>query len=78
MHYSRDVNILLRSLGEQGAGLRRAIESLKQNPIPDWAMELPESPGSYEWLVGGYWVMYSVDRANPSETVLRMVVLEPN
>lgn len=78
MHYSQQVTILVRSLGEQGAALRRAIESLKTNPVPDWAVPLPDRPGAYEWLVAGYWVMYEVDQSNPSETVIRVVNVKAN
>jgi hypothetical protein len=78
MHYSQQVNILVRSLGEEGAGLRRAIESLQGNPVPDWARPLPERAGGYEWLVEGYWVMYEVDTSNPSETVIRVVTIRAN
>jgi hypothetical protein len=78
MHYSQAVTILVRSLGEDGKALRRAIESLRENPVPEWARPLPDRPGSYEWLVAGYWVMYEVDRSNPSETVIRVVSVKSN
>lgn len=78
MHYSQKVTILVRSLGEQGAALRRAIESLKTNPVPEWALPLPDRPGSYEWLVAGYWIMYEVDQSNPSETVIWVVSVKAN
>ena len=76
MHYSQDVVVLVRSLGEEGATLRRAIESLKKNPVPEWARPIPDRPGVYEWLVDGYWVLYEVDKSSPSETVLRVVLIE--
>lgn len=75
MHYSQQVIILVRSLGEEGSTLRRAIESLKNNPVPGWARALPERPGGYEWLVEGYWVMYEIDKSDPSETVIRLVMI---
>jgi len=78
MHYNQRVTILLRRLGEEGAALRRAIESLQLNPVPDWALPLPDRPGCYEWLVEGYWVMYEVDRSNPSETVIRVATIKTN
>jgi hypothetical protein len=78
MDYSQRVTVLSRSLGEEGAALRRAIESLQKNPVPDWAIPLPDRPGGYEWLVEGYWVMYEVDRSNPSETVIRVVTVKAN
>jgi hypothetical protein len=76
--YSQQVTIVVRGLGEQGAALRRAIESLKQNPVPDWARPLPDRPGGYEWLVAGYWVMYEVDQSNLGETVIRVVRVKAN
>ena len=76
MHYSREITILVRSLGEEGASLRRAIESLKINPTPEWARPIPDRPGMYEWLVAGYWLLYEVDRTNPSETVIRVILAE--
>lgn len=78
MHYSQQVTILVRSLGEDGAALRRAIESLQSIPVPDWARPLPERPGGYEWLVEGYWIMYEVDKSNSSETIIRIVSIEAN
>ncbi len=76
MHYSQQVTMFVRSLGEDGAALRRALESLKTRPAPEGARPLPERAGGYEWLIEGYWVMYEVDRSNPSETVLRVVMVE--
>jgi hypothetical protein len=76
MHYSQEITILVRSLGEEGAALRRAIESLKTSPAPDWASPIPDRVGMYEWLVEGYWLLYEVDRTNPSETVIRVILAE--
>lgn len=76
MHYSQQVTILVRSLSEEGANLRRAIESLLKNPIPDWAIPLAERPNGYEWFVEGYWIMYEVDKSNSAETVIRVVRIE--
>lgn len=76
MHYSQQVTTLIRSLGEEGAALRRAIESLKSNPVPEWASPLPERSGGYEWLVEGYWIMYEIDRSDLSETIVRVVMIE--
>ena len=76
MHYSQQVTILVRSLGEDGVALRRGIESLKENLTPEWARPLPERPGRYEWLVAGYWVTYEVDKSNPSETIVRLVLID--
>lgn len=78
MHYSQQVTRLVRSLGEDGAELRRAIEALKTNPVPDWARPIPERPGGFEWLVAGYWILYEVDRSNPGDTVIRIVTIEAN
>lgn len=76
MHYSQDITILIRSLGEDGAALRRAIESLKTNSVPEWARPIPDRPGMYEWLVAGYWLLYEVNTSNQSETVIRVIIAE--
>jgi hypothetical protein len=78
MHYSREITLLVRGLGEEGVALRRAIESLKTTPVPEWAREVPEWPGRYEWFVAGYWLVYEIDRSNPSETIIRVILAEPN
>jgi hypothetical protein len=78
IHYSQQVVILVRSLGEEGAALRRALEALKTNPVPEWARPIPDRPGMYEWLVEGYWIIYEVDRSNASETVIRAILIESN
>ncbi len=78
MHYSQEITILIRTLGEEGAALRRAIESLKKNQVPEWARPIPDQPGMYEWLAAGYWLLYEVDKSNPSETVIRVIVAEAN
>jgi hypothetical protein len=78
MHYSLDLNILVRSLGEEGAAMRRAIESLKQNPLPEGSRPIPDRPGMYEWPVAGYFLFYEIDKSNPSETVIRVISAEPN
>jgi hypothetical protein len=78
MLYSLDLNILAKSLGEQGTALRRAIESLKQNPLPEGVRPIPDRPGMYEWLVAGYFLYYEIDKSNPSETVIRVISAEPN
>lgn len=78
MHYSREVTVFLRSLGEEGSALRRAIESLKQNPVPEWTIPIPDRPSGHEWFVEGYWVLFEVDRSNPSETIIWIVVIKPN
>jgi hypothetical protein len=78
MHYSQEINILVRTLGEEGSALRRSIESLKQYPTPDWARPIPDQPGMYEWLTAGYWLLYEIDKSNPSETVIRVISAEAN
>lgn len=75
MHYSFQVSKLLRDLGESGAELRRALESLKDNSTPDWAIEMPERPGRYEFPVAGRWVIYEIDKTG-METVIRVTVVE--
>jgi hypothetical protein len=74
-HYSFAVSKLLRDLKEQGAPLRRAIEALKQNPLPEDAMKVEGYPNRYELLVAGYWIVYEVDRGG-GETVIRITVIE--
>jgi hypothetical protein len=78
MHCSRQVTAFLRSLGAEGEALRRAVESLKTNPTPDWALPVPDEPGMYDWLVEGCWVTYEIDISNASETVIRAILIEPN
>ena len=80
-HYSFQVSKLLRDLKELGAPLRRAIEALRHNPIPEDARAIPERPGRYEIHVRvsqrGYWVIYEIDESG-SETVITVSVIEPN
>jgi hypothetical protein len=75
MHYSYQVSKLLRDLGDEGAELRRALESLKVNQTPDWAREITERPGRYEFPVAGKWIVYEVDRTG-METVISVTVIE--
>ena len=78
MHYSRQVVTFLHSLGEEGAALRRALELLKTNPVPEWVLPVPDRPGMYEIFVDGYWITYEVDHSNPSETVIRAILITAN
>lgn len=75
MHYSYQVSKLLRDLGDEGKELRRALESLQENPTPDWAVAVPERPGRYEFPVAGRWIVYDVDRAG-MEMVIRVTVID--
>lgn len=44
-------------LSEQDrAELTRLLDSLKENPAPDWAIE--KEPGLYEFFHAGYWIGY--------------------
>lgn len=75
MHYSFQVSKLLRDLGESGAELRRALESLKVDPTPEWARAIPERPGRYEFPAAGQWIVYEIDRSG-METVINVTVIE--
>lgn len=75
MHYSYQVSKLLRDLGDEGKALRRALESLQENPTPDWAVAVPERPGRYEFPVAGRWIVYDVDRTG-MEMVIRVTVID--
>ena len=75
VHYSFSVSRFLRSLGQDGAELRRVVESLLKSPYPEWARKLPDRPGHYEFFSAGYWVIYEVSTGG-SETVVRVLVIE--
>jgi hypothetical protein len=77
-HYATGVSKLLRDLREEGAPLRRMIESLQRNPVPEDAWKVEGYPGRYEVFVAGYWILYDLDRSNPSETVVWVISVEAN
>ena len=78
---SPKVIALLRALKEEGAPLRRAVETLGQNPTPANALTSPERPGRYEMHVRvgqrGYWLGWEVMR-DRGETVIKVGVIEEN
>jgi hypothetical protein len=77
-HYSFAVSKLLRDLGEAGAPVRRMIEALRKNPTPDDALKIDGYTSRYEVFAAGYWIVYEIDRADPSETVVWIVLIEAN
>ena len=70
---SQQVMRLLRS--QAAPDIRRMIESLRTNPYPEWAREIPDKPHWYEVPIGGYWLIYEVDTSGP-ETVIRVAAAE--
>ena len=76
--YAFGVSKLLRDLREAGAPLRRMIESLRQNPLPADAIKVEGYLERYEVFVAGYWIVYEIDRSNPSEMVVRVILIEAN
>ncbi len=76
--YAFNVSKLLRDLQEAGAPLRRMIESLRKNPIPEDAIKVEGYLARYEVFVAGYWIVYEIDRSNPSETVIWIILIEAN
>lgn len=74
IHYSFYVAKLLRDLGENGIELRRAVESLLQNPRPEWGRAIPDRPGFYEFPIAERWIVYEIDETG-GETVLRVTVI---
>jgi len=77
-HYSFAVSKFLRELKEAGAPIRRIIESLQHNPLPDDVIKIDGYESRYEVFVAGYWVVYEVDQTNPSETIIRVIMVEAN
>ena len=75
-HYSFAVSKFLRELKEAGIPLRRMIESLQQNPIPEDALKVDGYASRYEVFVAGYWIVYEIDRSDPGETVVWVVLIE--
>lgn len=82
IHLTREVIIMLRRLGDNGAELRRRIEALKRTPRPPDACAFADRPGRYEFFVetgaySGVWVIcqQSQDRG---ETVVTIAAIEEN
>jgi hypothetical protein len=76
-HYSTRVSKLLRDLKEEGAPLRRMIESLHKDPIPEDALKVSGHLDRYELFVAGYWIVYEVDKSG-GETILWIVNIVKN
>jgi hypothetical protein len=68
---------LLYQLGLEGSELRRALESLKREPVPEWALPVEGYANRYEFFVAGYWIIYEVDRSL-GETVVIVSAIEEN
>ena len=77
LHYSFQAVKLLRTLGSEGVGLRRTIESLLNNPIPDDVLVSKARPGRYELFHFGYWIVYEIDQSG-AETIIRVTAIEEN
>jgi len=78
LHYSFVVSQFLRQLKEAGAPIRRAIEALQKEPTPEDALKVEGYVSRYELFVAGYWVVYEVDRTDPSETIVWVILIEAN
>jgi len=76
--YSFAVSQFLRDLEEAGTPLRRMIESLRPNPIPEDAIKVTGYTNRYEVFVAGYWIIYEVDRSDPGETAGWVILIEVN
>jgi len=77
-HYSFAVSKFLRDMKEAGIPLRRMIESLRSNPLPEDVIKVEGYASRYELFVAGYWVVYEVDRSDPSETIVWVILIEAN
>jgi hypothetical protein len=76
--YAFGVSKLLRDLKEAGIPLRRMIEALQKNPFLDDALKVEGYADRYEVFVAGYWIVYEIDQSNPSEMVIRVILIEAN
>jgi len=72
---SPQVQKLRYQLGERGNELRRALESLKSNPIPDWVRKVEGYEARYEFFMAGYWVIYEIQQ-DRGETVIVVSAME--
>ena len=77
IHLSQQAIRLLYQLGLEGSELRQALETLKQDPIPEWALPVADHPNRYEFFVAGYWIIYEVDH-DAGETVILVSAIEEN
>lgn len=78
MQVDREAMRMIRALGLEGSAVRRRIESLLNEPYPEDARELEDDPGAFEVFESGYWIAYKVDKSNPSETVITILLVEAN
>jgi hypothetical protein len=69
---------MIRALAEEGSAVRRRIEGLQHNPFPDDVLEIEDRPGIYEIFEAGYWISYRVDRSDPGESVIVILLIEEN
>jgi hypothetical protein len=77
LHYSFQVVVLLRNLGDAGAPLRRAIVALLKDPRVQEARAIPERPGRYELFESGYWIVYEYEIDDSGmETVIRVAFID--
>ena len=76
--YSFAVSKFLRDLGSAGAPIRRMIETLHRDITPEDARKVEGYASRYEVFVAGYWIMYEIDRSDPSETVVWVILVEAN
>ena len=77
VHLSQQVLRLWYQLGEEGIELRRALEGLKQNPIPEWARTVEGYDSLYEFPIAGYWIIYQIKQLG-GETVIVVSAIEEN
>jgi mRNA-degrading endonuclease RelE of RelBE toxin-antitoxin system len=77
VHLSREVLQIWYRLGEEGAELRRVLEGLKKNPVPEGVRAIEGYPNRYELFVAGYWIVYEIDQSG-GETVVIVSAIEQN
>jgi hypothetical protein len=77
VHLSQQAIRLLYQLGEAGSALRQTLESLKENPTPEWARVVEGYEVRYEFFVTGYWIVYEIHRGG-GETVITVTAIEEN
>jgi hypothetical protein len=77
VHLSQKVLRLWYQLGEDGTEVRRALEGLKQNPLPEWVRKVEGHEALYEFFVAGYWIVYEINQMG-GETVIVVSAIEEN
>lgn len=58
------------------AEVRRFVESLRSDPIPKWAVPVPERPGRYEIPIEGHWIAWQIDDSGGERTLAVWLILE--